>query len=86
MVNIWEDPKTKYLYTYEAAVIALIGYEGLSHFTTGLRDGMWANAHMYYGLGLDAELAAVKFVVEVVEKYHMRLLKPITKEREPCLI
>jgi hypothetical protein len=65
---MWNDPNSKYLFAFEAAVIALIGgYEQARKFSTGLRDGLWCNAHMWHGIGLDAELAAAKFVGEVVE-------------------
>lgn len=46
----------------------------IGQFPTGLRDGLWCNAHMWHGVGLDAELAAVKFVVEVVERFHPGLV------------
>ncbi len=71
--NDWvkrQPPKMQYLYAFEAAVWELIGLEGMRKFPPGLTDGLWCNAHMYYGTGLDAELAAVKFVTDVVERYH----------------
>lgn len=71
---MFNDPKTKYLYAVEAGVIALVGLDGLRQFSTGLRDGMWCNAHMYHGLGLDADLAAVKFVNEVIAVWHPWLI------------
>ena len=71
---MWHDPKTKYLFAFEAAVIELVGLDGLRQFPTGLRDGLWCNAHMWHGMGLDAELAAVKFVVEVVEMFQPQLI------------
>jgi hypothetical protein len=70
-----QPPKMKYLFAFEAAVIGLVGLEGMQRFPTGLRDGLWCNAHMWHGIGLDAELAAVKFVTDVVEKYHPHLMQ-----------
>jgi hypothetical protein len=47
------------------------GYRPLPH---SLHDGLWCNAHLYFGLGLDAEVAAAKFFTEVIERYHPHLL------------
>jgi hypothetical protein len=67
-------PSQTPVFAFEAAVVELVGLEGLRQFPTGLRDGLWCNAHMWHGMGLDAELAAVKFVVEVVERFHPGLV------------
>ena len=72
---MWNDPKSKYLFAFEAAVFALIGgYEQARLFPTGLRDGLWCNAHMWRGIGLDADLAAIKFVTDVIEQFHSHLI------------
>ena len=71
---MWNDPKGKYLFAFEAAVIELVGLDGLRQFPTGLRDGLWVNAHWWHGVGLDADLAAVKFVTDVIEEYHPHLM------------
>jgi hypothetical protein len=68
------DEKLTYLYSFEAVIRELVGIEGMQQFSTGLRDGMWCNAHMYHGMGLDCELAAVKFFTEVIVRYHYHLL------------
>ena len=72
---MWNDPKSKYLFAFEAAVFALLGgYEQARKFPTGLSDGLWINAHFWHGIGLDAELAANRFVTDVVAKYHPQLI------------
>ena len=64
---MFSDPKSKYLFALEAAVIETVGLDDFRQFPTGLRDGLWCNALLWHGMGLDAELASEKFVVEVVE-------------------
>lgn len=73
---MWNDPKSKYLFAFEAAVMALLGngYSSMANAPTGLKDGLWCNAHMWHGIGLDADLAAVKFVTDVIAPYHSRLI------------
>ena len=61
--------KIPYLYEYEKHVRTIA-----PAITGSLAEGMWCNAHMYHGMGLDCELAAVKFITECVAKWHPHLI------------
>ena len=71
-MSLWDDPKVKYLYEFEAAVVTLLG--GYKPLPKGLRDGLWCNAHMWHAIDLNAELGAVRFVLDVLARYHPHLL------------
>jgi hypothetical protein len=80
-MSVWDDPKIKYLYEFEAAVATLLG--GYQPLPSGLRDGLWTNAHMWHGIGLDVDLAAVRFVLDVVARYHPHLLADQSLASQP---
>lgn len=69
-MGIWDNPKIKRLYRFEAEVIRLVGYNVLAKFPPGLRDGMWCNAHMSMS---NPEAGASRFVTDVVKRHHSYL-------------
>jgi hypothetical protein len=70
--------KTRFLLMFEAAVAVLVCGNS-QRLTLGQRlgslyEGLWVNAHMWHGIGLDVELAACKYVTDVIATYHPHLI------------
>lgn len=58
------DPKSRYLAAFEATFTKLCGGHRAA---AGWSQGMWCNAHMYFGMGVSSEEGAKRFFDDIMK-------------------
>jgi len=71
--HMLNDEKTKYLYAFEDAFRKRCLAAKID--PSRWKMGMWANAHMYHGMGLPVEEAVDKWFQHVADTEHRKALR-----------